>query len=202
MDTMRMDFSSVSAPVAMRFDVPITDDELIEFSLRNKPWRFERDRNGDIMIMTPVGGIGSLHEGTVSSALKVWNARQATGVVFAPNAGFNLPDGSCLAPDAAWLAVERWRSLTRKEQNGFPPLCPEFVIEIRSQSDARQPLEDKMQRWLENGAQLAWLIDPLEKQVVVYRPGEATETLEAPDVVRGHTPVDGFTLEMQSIWEV
>ena len=202
MGPMQMDFSSLPAPVAMRFEVPMTDEQLIEFSIRNKPWRFEREKNGEITIMTPVGGTGSLHEMTVSSALNAWNRREKTGVVFATNAGFTLPDGACLAPDAAWLAVERWRALTSKEREGFPPLCPEFVIEIRSQSDPREPLEEKMQRWIENGARLAWLIDPLEKQVVIYRPNEATETLESPDIIRGHAPVEGFELEMQPIWEL
>jgi Uma2 family endonuclease len=202
MGPMQMDFSDVPAPVAMRFDVPMTDEELIAFSILNKPWRFEREKNGEITVMTPVGGTGSLHEMTVSSALHAWNRKARTGMVFAPNAGFNLPDGSCLAPDAAWLKMDRWVPLTRQEKEGFPPVCPEFVVEVRSQSDPRRPLEEKMLRWIENGAQLAWLIDPFEKQVVVYRPGEATETLEAPDVVRGHAPVDGFELEMQPIWEV
>ncbi len=202
MDIRQLDFRSLPAPVAMRFDTPVTDAQLMRFSERNNPWRFERERNGEITIMTPVGGMGGLCKAEVSTALMLWNRQAGTGKTFGANVGFNLPDGSCLAPDGAWLAMRHWDALSHEERAGFLPLCPEFVIEVRSQSDPRRVLEEKMERWIENGARLAWLIDPLEKQVVVYRSGEAVETLEAPDVVRGHAPVEGFVLDMQPIWEL
>ncbi len=202
MGAMRIDFTAVPQPVAMRFDVPMTDDELIAFSEQNKPWRFERERNGEISIMTPVGGISGTHEMLVSAALSTWKAGEESGVVFPFNVGFNLPDGSCLAPDAAWLSIDRWHGLTREQRTGFPPLCPEFVVEVRSPEDARKAVELKMQRWIASGAQLAWLIDPLEKQVVIYRPSEATETLDSPDLVRGHAPVEDFELDLRPIWDM
>ena len=202
MGPLRMDFSALPAPVAMRFEAPVTDEQLIAFSIRNKPWRFEREKNGEITIMTPVGGDVGQHEDYVVTTLSYWNRGVRTGRTFGSNTGFNLPDGSCLAPDASWVSNEAFEPLTKAERRGYPPLCPEFMIEIRSQSDPRKALEEKMQRWIENGARLAWLIDPMEKQVVIYRPNEATETLESPDVVRGHAPVEGFELDMQPIWEL
>ena len=150
--------------------------------------------------MTPVGGRGSRHELYVSSALNVWAEEDGTGVAFAPNVGFNLRDGSCLAPDTAWLSMSRWDALTAAEQTGFLPLCPEFVVEVRSPGDRRAVIEAKMQQWLANGVVLAWLVDPIAEQVVIYRPGEATETLEKPEWVRGHAPVEGFELKATRLW--
>jgi Uma2 family endonuclease len=173
---------------------------LLALSERNKPIRFERLANGEIRMMTPVGGVGGEHEIYVSSMLYIWNQSVKSRRTYSPNTGFNLPDGSCLAPDACWIPIEAYQSLTPAQRRGYAPLCPEFIIEIRSQSDSRRLLETKMTLWIENGAKLAWLIDPIDKNVVIYRPGEATETLERPDVVRAHAPVAGFILDAAPLW--
>ncbi len=197
---MTLDMSSLAVPVMLRPAVALTDEELIRFSETNKPYRFERNRHGEIVMMSPVGGIGGTHESFVGASLYQWNESAGTGVVFMANTGFNLPDGSCLSPDASWLSLARWNALTPKEQAGFPPLCPEFLIEVRSQSDSRRMLEAKMQLWLDNGAQLAWLVDPIESNVTIYRPGEAEETLERPDSVVASRPVEGFVLQTARLW--
>jgi Uma2 family endonuclease len=145
---MTLDLSSLAAPVLIRPAVPLTDEELIHFSEVNKPYRFERNKYGEIVMMTPVGGIGGTHEGWVFSSLINWNETAQTGIAFGPNTGFNLPDGSCLSPDAAWVSLARWNALTPEEQAGFPPLCPEFLIEVRSRSDSRRMVDEKMQLWL------------------------------------------------------
>jgi len=178
----------------------MSDDELIRFSRANRPYRFERNKEGEITMMSPVGGIGSLHEMRVTSALSRWSDVDGRGIAFAPNVGFNLRDRSCLAPDAAWLELARWNALTHEQQVGFPPLCPDFLVEVRSHSDRRRSLEEKMLQWMGNGAKLAWLLDPIECTVTIYRMGERERTLNRPDFVDGVDPVGGFTLNTAKIW--
>jgi Uma2 family endonuclease len=197
---MTLDLSSLAPPVLIRPAVPLTDEELIRFSEVNKPYRFERNKYGEIVMMTPVGGIGGTNEGWVSSSLIYWNETSQTGIAFSPNTGFNLPDGSCLSPDAAWVSLARWNALTPAEQAGFPPLCPEFLIEVRSRSDSRRMVEEKIQLWMENGARLAWLVDPIDAKVTIYSPGEAAQTLDRPEVVEAGEPVAGFMLRAERLW--
>ena len=149
----------------------VSDEDLMRFSAQNKPWRIERNQEGDLTIMTPVGGIGGTHEKYVTLKFALWTEEDGTGIDFSPNTGFKLSDGSCLSPDTSWLPLTKWDALTPAQQEGFPPLCPEFLIEVRSKSDSRRVLEAKMQTWMDNGAQLAWLVDPVAKNVSVYRPG-------------------------------
>ena len=200
MACLTMEFTEQHVPVSFRWNEPLTDEEFIAFSERNKPFQFERNRAGEIVVMT-VGGVGSQREMLVSSALHVWNLQAGTGRVFSSNGGFKLPDGSLLSPDASWVAQKRWEGLTEKQRNGLLPLCPDFLIEVRSNTDSRRSAEKKMKAWMENGAKLAWLIDPIACSVMIYRAGEPTETLKRPDIVRGHAPVDGFVLETTSLWE-
>ena len=150
--------------------------------------------------MTPVSTIGSNQEGFVFSQLCVWTEDSEQGICFGPNGGFTLPDGSCLAPDSAWISLEHWNGLPLTKQKGFASICPDFLMEVRSESDSRRMLEARMLTWLENGAQLAWLIDPIDATVTIYRPDEATEILERPDVVMGHAPVAGFRLKTTRLW--
>ena len=172
----------------------------MRFSEDNKPCKIERNRFGDITIMTPGGGLGSTHEEYVSGEFYIWTKRDGTGRIFSPSAGFNLPDGSCLSPDVAWMKLDRWNALTLKQQTGFPPLCPDFLIEIRSASDSRRTLEAKMQLWLDNGAQLAWLVDPIDANVTLYRPGHAPHTLDRPQSLAATAPVEGFVLDCTPRW--
>jgi Uma2 family endonuclease len=112
-----------------------------------------------------------------------------------------LPDGSMLSPDAAWVERSRWEALSDRDQERFVPLCPDFVIELRSPSDNLAELKEKMERWIANGAQLAWLIDPTEETVSVYRPGESSEVHHHPTSVQGNGVMAGFELVMARIWE-
>jgi Uma2 family endonuclease len=172
----------------------------MRFSARN-PYKVERNKEGDLTITTPVGGIGGTHEKYVVGELYIWTGKDGRGIDFSPSTGFNLPDGSCLQPDASWVALERWNALTAKEQMGFPPLCPDFVIEVRSQSDARRIVEAKMQAWMDNGAKLAWLVDPIDASVTIYRPGQTAEALARPEVVVAGEPVAGFELRCAKLWQ-
>jgi Uma2 family endonuclease len=197
---MSLNLTSLVPPISLRPSATLTDEELMRFSEENKPYKIERNRHGDIIIMTPVGGIGSTHEAYVAYCLLHWNETIGAGLAFISNAGFNLPDRSCLSPDAAWLARDRWDALTPKQQAGYPPLCPDFIIEVRSQSDSRRSVEDKMQLWVENGAKLAWLIDPIDSNVAIYRPGQPIELLDRPDLVKAVAPVAGFELPCARLW--
>jgi Uma2 family endonuclease len=197
---MSLNLTSLAPPILLRPAANLTDEELMRFSEENKPYKIERNKYGEILIMTPVGGIGSTHEAYVAYQLFHWNETVQTGMAFISNAGFNLPDGSCLSPDASWLALDRWNALTHAQQVGYPPLCPDFVIEVRSQSDSRRTVEEKMDLWLENGAKLAWLVDPIECNVTIYRPGQSPELLDHPVIVRGEGPVAGFELPCTRLW--
>jgi Uma2 family endonuclease len=198
---MSLNLTSLVPPISLRPSATLTDDELMRFSEDNRPYKIERNRHGDIIIMTPVGGIGSTHEAYVAYCLLHWNETTGAGLAFISNAGFNLPDGSCLSPDAAWLARDRWAALTPEQQAGYPPLCPDFIIEIRLQSDSRRSVEDKMQLWLENGAKLAWLIDPIDGNLGIYSSaGKPAELLTRPELVKADPPVAGFELPCARLW--
>jgi Uma2 family endonuclease len=196
----QIDLLDLELPITLSPNARVSDEELMRFSRQNKPFKIERNKEGDLTIMTPVGGIGSTHEQYVTGTLFAWTGQDGRGIDFSPSVGFNLPDGSCLQPDASWVALERWNALTLKQQTGFPPLCPDFVVEVRSQSDPRRVLEAKMQTWLDNGAKLAWLVDPIAASVTIYRPGQAPQTLDRPETVKGESPVDGFELRCTRLW--
>jgi Uma2 family endonuclease len=196
----QIDLLNLAMPIILRPAAPVSDEELMRFFEQNKPYKIERNKDGELTIMTPVGGIGSTHERYITMMLGNWTEEKGTGIDFSPSVGFNLPDGSCLSPDASWVLLERWNDLTSKQQIGFPPLCPDFLIEVRSQSDPRRAVEAKMQTWLDNGAKLAWLIDPIDGSVTIYRPNQAPETLDHPEVVKAEVPVDGFELRCARLW--
>ncbi len=120
---------------------------------------------------------------------------------FSPSTGFHLPDGSCLSPDGSWISQQRWETLTPEQQKSYPPLCPDFLIEVRSQSDSRRSVEEKMQLWMENGAKLAWLIDPIACSVTIYREGSAEHTLVRPESVQGDPLIEGFLLRTSRLWD-
>jgi Uma2 family endonuclease len=195
----QIDLLDLEMPVALRPSAPVSDDDLMRFSSRN-PYKIERNKEGEITIMTPVGGIGSTHERYITLELGIWTRKDGTGIDFSPSAGFKLPDGSCLQPDASWISLDRWNALTPEQQEGFPPLCPDFIVEVRSKSDSRRILEAKMQSWIDNGAKFAWLVDPIATNVTIYRPGQPSETLERPEAVRGEGPIATFELPCSPLW--
>ena len=131
----------------------------------------------------------------------MWARADGRGFVIESNTGFILPDGSMRSPDAAWIENSRWDALSDEEQERYPSICPDFVVELRSRSDVLKELEAKMEQWIANGAKLAWMIDPAGQTVSVYRSGRPREVLARPAVIRGDGPVAGFVLTMQPIWE-
>ncbi len=197
---MEWSLTGLPLPIVLRPPSPLTDDELIAFSRKNKPYRIEKNTKGELVIMTPVGMEGGDREQEVSYQLRAWKRQTRRGRANGPNAGWNLPDGSTLSPDACWTSNEHLDAFTKEQRERFVPLCPEFIIEVRSKSDSPFLLFAKMQTWMENGAQLAWMIDPYARTVTVFRTGREPEMLHSPNSVQGEGPVEGFTLTLQEIW--
>lgn len=189
-------------PLRIRLAHPLSEDALLELSSANDAVRLERTSSGELLVMTPVGGNTSNKEVYLARELDLWAERDGKGLAFGSNAGFSLPDGSVLSPDAAWLSAEKWNALTAEQQSKYVPFCPEFIIELRSPSDRAAELEEKMLTWIGNGAQLAWLIDPTRKLAMIYRPGQEPETLLQPEVLEGDAPIAGFRLTMQRLWRI
>lgn len=178
----------------------MTDDEFFEFCQANRNLRIERTSEGDLIVMSPAGGRSGNRNIKLSARLANWAEADGTGEAFDSSTGFILPNGAERAPDAAWVSKTRWDRLTAQEQEGFPPLCPDFVVELRSPSDDLKRLQAKMEEYLANGAQLGWLIDPLEKTVHIYRPGEAVRRLDDPESVSGEPVLRGFVLRLGQVW--
>jgi Uma2 family endonuclease len=198
---MNFALNEIELPVRLRYERPMTDDELMRFCADNDVLRVEREPNGEILVMTPAGsGTGRINI-RIGRFLDEWAESDGRGVAFDSSAGFTLPDGSMRNPDAAWMLSHRWNALSDKDQSRFAPICPDFVIELRSPSDKLPDLHAKLAQWIANGAEVAWLIDPIEKGVTIYRPGDEPEHLTHPTSVQGTGRIAGFELVMARIWE-
>ena len=198
---MNLDLSSLELPIRLRTDSPTSDLEFERFSEENNPFRMELEANGDILIMTPVHtNSGSINQ-RISQALGVWSDEDGRGTVYDSSTGFRLPNGAVRSPDASWLSHRRANELTHEQQKGFAQVCPEFVIELTSPSDRKRDVEAKvLDEWIANGAELAWLVEPKERRVTVYRPGQEAEVFDDPTSVQGTGCVAGFELVMERVW--
>jgi Uma2 family endonuclease len=177
----------------------MTDDELMAYSEAKKPCRVEQWATGEIVVMTPSGFDTNRREAFVIRELSLWADEDARGEAFASNAGFRLPDGSVLSPDAGWVDSSRLASLTTQQRERFLPFAPDFLIEIPSPSDSLPELDAKMEQWIANGTQLAWRIDPFGGTVAVYSAAVPPVTMLCPVVVRGEGPIAGFALNMARV---
>lgn len=191
------------SPLTLRFapEIELTDELLWKICVANPELRIERTVGGDLEIMSPAGSESSHQNSLLISRLVVWNDAQgdAAGVCFDSSGSFILPDGAERSPDASWITRERWTALTAEERRRFAPICPDFVAELRSPSDALRKLREKMREYLANGARLGWLIDPIRGMVEVYRPGHEVEVLTRPERVDGGDVLPGFVLELRGI---
>ena len=177
------------------------DDQLYEFCQLNRELRFERTAEGNLMIMTPTGGETSWRNSELIIALGNWAKQDKTGVVFDSSGGFILPNGAMRSPDAAWVKRPRLATLASAQKKKFLPLCPDFVIELRSPTDRLVDLQQKMLEYLDNGLALGWLIDPEERRVYLYRPPAQVETLENPSEILGEPDLPGFVFDLGAIWQ-
>ena len=193
--------SAESTAVLLRLppDLHLTDDQFYEFCRLNRELRIERTAQGGLVIMAPAGGDASDKNAEITMQLRLWAKRDGTGRTFDSSGGFVLPNGATRSPDASWVNHDRLTALTAEERAKFLPLCPDFVIELRSPTDGLSALQDKMREYMENGAQLGWLIDPLGGQVFVYRPGAPVERLKEPESVSADPVLPGFRLELGEI---
>ncbi len=178
----------------------ITDSEFFGFCQLNRRLRIERTSNGEIVIMPPAGSDSGRTNFTLTVLFGNWVAEDGTGIGFNSSTGFTLPNGAVRSPDAAWVERARWDALTRDQRQEFAPLCPDFVVELRSPADSLRTLQAKMREYIDNGARLGWLIDPIEKKVHVYRPAAETACLDKPETISGEPVLPGFVLELDRLW--
>ena len=178
----------------------MSEEEYFQFCQRHPDLRIELTSEGDLIIMPPTGGETGRSNFNLSGVFAHWVMTDGTGIGFDSSTEFALPNGAFRSPDVAWVRKERWEALSPAERKRFPPLCPDFVIELRSDSDRLRTLQAKMQEYIDSGAQLGWLIDPLEKKVWIYRPDAAVECLDNPGSVSGDPLLSGFVLVLDRIW--
>ena len=184
----------------MRPAFEMTDDQFFDFCQLNRDYRIERSANGELIIMSPTGSETGNRNFNLIVQLGIWVEQDKTGIGFDSSAGFKLPNGATVSPDAAWIKLERWNSIPLEERKKLAPVCPDFVVEIRSASDNLRPLQDKMQEYLDNGASLGLLIDRKTQKVYVYAPEKEVQCLDNPETVSGEPVLPGFRLKMASIW--
>jgi Uma2 family endonuclease len=185
-------------PPSMR----VVNDQFFEFCQANKGLRIERTAQGDCEIMAPTGGETGWRNSGLTAQLYNWAEKEGSGVVFDSSSGFVLPNGAIRSPDVSWVKRTRLAVLTPEQKQRFLPLCPDFVIELRSPSDNLKALQDKMQEYIENGASLGWLIDTEARQVFFFQPQKKPFSLEKPEVLSANEVLMGFELDMQKIWNV
>ncbi|MGK7951838.1 MAG: Uma2 family endonuclease [Xenococcaceae cyanobacterium] len=190
----------VSLPSPLQLGLRITDEQFWQLCHQHQDLQFERTAEGELIIMSPTGGLTSDRNSEINFQLRLWNRQSKLGKVFESSGGFKLPNGANRSPDAAWVELSRWNSLTRQQQERFVPLCPDFVVELRSPSDALQPIQNKMQEYLANGSKLGWLIDPQRQVVEIYRPNQQVEILQSPNTVSGENILPGFSLDLAEIF--
>jgi len=177
----------------------LTDEAFYELCRANPDVKFERTATGELVVMSPTGGESGHRNADIIIDLGIWNRQAQLGIAFDSSTGFKLPNGAERSPDASWVRGDRWDALTPEQRRKFPPLAPDFVVELRSASDDLEPLQQKMQEYIANGVRLGWLINPQEQQVEIYRPGQSIEVLQSPQTLSGEDVLPGFTLDLSRI---
>lgn len=178
----------------------LTAEQFFMLCQENELLRFELTAQQELIIMPLVGGLDGMRNARLSSRLWDWADKDGTGMAFGSNVGVTFPNGAVRSPDAFWIEQRQWDALTKEQKETFAPVCPIFVVELRSQAEQVPTLHEKMQEYLDNGVQLGWLIDPFEKCVHVYRPNQPVETLNNPASVSGEPVLPGFMLRVRELW--
>lgn len=180
--------------------VEMDDDQFFDFAQLNRDLRLERNAEGELIIMPPTGWETGSRNADVTMQLRAWAKRDRKGTAVDSSAGYILPNAAIRSPDASWVKNDRLEGISRNERQKFLKLCPDFVIELKSPTDFLNQLHVKMQEWIDNGAQLGWLINPEEKRVYVYRPNATVQIVENPKTMSGEPVLPGFVLELTEIW--
>ncbi|WP_371735590.1 Uma2 family endonuclease [Dolichospermum sp. UHCC 0315A] len=177
-------------------NVELSDDQFYQLCQINEDWKLEQTAKGELIIMPPVGAISGNRESEFNADVVIWNRQSKLGKVFSSSTVFTLPNGGKRSPDVAWIANERWESLTIQEKEKFAKICPDFVIELRSRTDSLSQLQEKMQEYLNSGLRLGWLIDTQNQQVEIYRQNQSVEIVSLPTSLSGENVLPGFILEL------
>ena len=178
----------------------LTDEQFYQLCLANRDLRLERTEAGELIIMPPTGGETGNRNIEIAFQLQAWSRQNNLGIAFDSSTAFKLPNGAERSPDASWVQREKWDTLNAEQKRKFPPLCPDFVIELRSETDSLKTLQNKMQEYMDNGTRLSWLIDPKAQQVEIYRLGREVEILQSPVTLLGEDVLPGFVLNLKSIF--
>lgn len=193
--------SALTLELPQSIALRVSQEEFAAIAAVNRDLRLERTDNGELVVNPPTGGQSGKRNLSIAGQLDRWcEANEHLGEGFDSSTGFLLPNGAIRAPDASWVRRDRWDALTQEEKEGFVPLCPDFVVELRSLSDRLSTLQEKMREYLENGACLGWLIDPQSRCVEIYRCGRDPEIFEQPEQLSGEDVLPGFTLNLRRVW--
>lgn len=200
MTTLLIQTESVPLTVNLPSIKLMTVEQFYEFCHANPDLRIERNVSGEVIVMPPAFSDTGNRNFKIAVQLGNWAEQDGTGEPFDSSAGFTLPNGATRSSDASWIKLERWNALSEEEKASFAPICPDFVIELRSKSDWLNELQSKMQEYINNGALLGWLIDRKDRKVHIYRPNQEPEILDNPEIVSGEPVLPGFVLQMEKIW--
>ena len=174
----------------------LTDEQFYQLCLANRDLSLEMNAAGELIIVPPVGGESGNREAKLIADLEIWNRQAKLGEVFSSSTIFILPNGAKRSPDAAWVGSDRWLALTSEQRQKFPPLVPDFLIELRSETDRLKRLQEKMQEYIDNGLPLGWLINPQDAEVEIYRAQKAVEVISMPAIISGENILPGFELQV------
>jgi Uma2 family endonuclease len=193
---------SLEIPIPTSIILHVTPEQFTELAINNPDLRLELTHTGELIVNPPAGGESGQRNSSINAQLHNWfENHENLGVIFDSSTGFTLPNGAIRSPDASWISRERWDALTPQQRRSFVPLCPDFVVELRSASDSLSKLQKKMREYQNNGTKLGWLIDPQNKQVEIYRPQQEVEILESPIELSGENILPGLILKLQRIWQ-
>ena len=190
-------------PFLVRFEpaIELTEEQFEQFCAQNADIRIELTAEGVIEVMPPTKGDTGIKDADIVIQLGTWAKENGHGSVFGSSAGFTLLNGAVRSPDASWVLKSRLTSLTDEQKDSFIPICPDFVVELRSSSDRLSVVQAKMDEYMANGARLGWLLDPLQRQSHIYRPGAHPEILDNLETLSADPELPGFTLDLKPIWE-
>ena len=192
---------TLSIELPSKLVLQVTQEQFEVLAAANRDIKLERTSEGELIVNPPTGGESGRRNLSISTQLGNWfEAQEELGEAFDSSTGFRLPNGADRSPDASWIRRERWESLTPQQRKSFVPLCPDFVVELRSESDSLPKLQAKMREYIDNGAKLGWLIDPKNRRVEIYRPGREIELLENPQNLSGEDILPEFVLNLRRVW--
>jgi len=194
---MEIAVNDITLPIKGDLSDSMSEKEFFDFCQQNDLWRIERDENKQIIIMPPTNANTGKQNISLSFELELWNRKAKTGICFDSSTGFTLPDGSVRSPDASWLTIKKWNQLSDNEKNQFAHICPDFVIELKSKFDNLKSLTSKMGKWIKNGCSLAWLINPEDKTVIIFRKnGTSDKVTDFNNILSGEDVLPGFKLNL------